>query len=37
MQNKLEELWNLIDWSSPGLLGNIDNMRNQYDMKIDVT
>jgi DNA excision repair protein ERCC-6-like 2 len=30
MQNKLEELWTLIDWASPGLLGCLEEMRNQY-------
>ena len=30
MQNKLEELWNLMDWASTGLLGTIEQMRNQY-------
>lgn len=30
MQNKLEELWNLLDWASPGILGPIENMRNKF-------
>ena len=30
MQNKLEELWNLLDWASPGILGPIEQMRNQF-------
>jgi SNF2 family DNA or RNA helicase len=30
MQNRLEELWNLIDWAQPGHLGSLDFFRNDY-------
>ena len=30
MQNKLEELWNVVDWAVPEHLGSLDRMRDKY-------
>ena len=34
MQNSLDELWNLIDWCSPNLLGSLEQMRNTYHISL---
>lgn len=34
MQNNLAELWNLIDFSVPGLLGKYETFKNEFEDKI---
>lgn len=33
IQNNLEELWNLVDWAQPDLLGSLERMRQEYASK----
>ena len=30
MQNRLEELWNIVDWAAPGHLGSAERMRDKF-------
>jgi hypothetical protein len=30
IQNHLEELWNIVDWAQPDLLGTLEQMRQEY-------